>query len=377
MLEFVKKPALILRTDRVERNIKRMKDKADRSGVRFRPHFKTHQSAEIGEYYRKAGIDAITVSSVSMAGFFAAQGWRDITVAFPVNVREIDEIRAIAGRIALNLIVESEESVRLLSAGLSSGGAAAKAGVFLKIDTGYGRTGIPAGDEASVAAVAGAVSRSANLEFRGLLAHAGHTYTAPSPDAVRLIYRETAAALNRLRDALHRRGHGNLQISVGDTPGCSGLEKFDGVDEVRPGNFVFYDAKQFSIGSCREEDLAAAVACPVAAKHPDRGEILIYGGAVHLSKDFYTDSGGRRIHGLVAPAAGDGWGALKPNCRVSSLSQEHGTVSVDTETMESLGVGDLVMIVPAHSCLAANLLGEYFSPGGARIGGVMRIQGGT
>jgi D-serine deaminase-like pyridoxal phosphate-dependent protein len=374
MLDFIKTPTLILNTERVKRNIQRMKEKADRSGVRLRPHFKTHQSAEIGEFFRQAGVTAITVSSVSMAEFFASRGWRDITIAFPVNLREIEEIKALAGRISLNLLVESEESASFLASRLPGSAGRAAAGVYLKIDAGYGRTGIPAADADRAASVAAVVTRSRNLVLRGLLTHAGHTYEAPSPEAVRAIYRNTTAALNSLRDELRRRGFSGLEISIGDTPGCSIVDRFDGADEVRPGNFVFYDAKQLSLGSCSEDDLAVAVACPVVAKHPERGDVLIYGGAVHLSKDYYTDAEGRKIYGRVAPPAKDGWGLLYRDCRVSSVSQEHGRVSAGTEVIENLRIGDLVMVIPAHSCLAVDLLGVYYSPDGKRIGSVFRKQ---
>ena len=438
MLDFVKTPTLLVMTHRVERNIERMKAKADRSGVRFRPHFKTHQSGEMGEYFRKAGVEAITVSSVSMARFFASRGWGDITIAFPVNLREMDDIRALAQDLAraspragdatgaragdatgaraggaarkpalraahadapapkepptggqfrtdapaLNLVVESVESARALGrafsagggsgSGGSGGGPAVEAGVYLKIDAGYGRTGIPAGDDGAAAAVARELTRSPGLKLRGLLAHAGHTYSAPSAEAVRGIFRETVEALGALKGRLAERGFRDLEISVGDTPGCSILDRFDGVDEVRPGNFVFYDAKQLGLGSCREEDIAAAVACPVVARHPERGQVLIYGGAVHLSKDFHTDPEGRRVCGLVALPAPEGWGPVKPRCRVSSVSQEHGVVTVDPETMAELSVGDLLVVIPSHICLAVDLLGEYHSPRGELLGTVWR-----
>ena len=66
--------------------------------VRFRPHFKTHQSAAIGEWFRAEGVAAITTSSVEMATYFAEQGWNDITIAFPANVREIDQINRLPCR---------------------------------------------------------------------------------------------------------------------------------------------------------------------------------------------------------------------------------------------------------------------------------------
>ena len=81
----IAKPTLLLDTQKVRRNITRMAEKVQRSGVRLRPHFKTHQSAVIDEWFRAQGITDITVSSVDMAIYFARHGWDDITIAFPVN----------------------------------------------------------------------------------------------------------------------------------------------------------------------------------------------------------------------------------------------------------------------------------------------------
>lgn len=38
------------------------------------------------------------------------------------------------------------------------------------------------------------------------------------------------------------------------------------------------------IGSCSADDIVVAVVCPVVAKHEERGEMVIYGGAVHFFK---------------------------------------------------------------------------------------------
>lgn len=67
MEDSIQRPTLLLDPDRAKRNISRMAEKAARSGLRFRPHFKTHQSAAVGEWFRPFGVTAITVSSVEMA----------------------------------------------------------------------------------------------------------------------------------------------------------------------------------------------------------------------------------------------------------------------------------------------------------------------
>ena len=131
------KPTFIIDRKKVEANIDRMLSKIENDQTIFRPHFKTHQSVEIGNIFRKKGISKITVSSVSMAEFFAEAGWKDITIAFPVNLLEIKKINKLAGKIKLNLLVESAYSANFLSENLKN-----KVGLFIKIDTGYHRTGL-------------------------------------------------------------------------------------------------------------------------------------------------------------------------------------------------------------------------------------------
>lgn len=289
------KPTLVLNPARARSNIARMAEKAHAQGIRFRPHFKTHQSAAIAEWFRAAGATYITVSSVDMAVYFASHGWEDITIAFPVNLRQMNALSALSRKIHLGLLVESPGSAAALQEHLEG-----PADIWIKIDTGFHRTGIPWDQPGAVQAVITPIRRAPNLTLRGLLTHAGHTYAATSPDEIRRIYLSTLQRLQALRDTLGR----SLEISVGDTPACSIVQDLGKVDEIRPGNFIFYDAEQYLLGSCTWEEVAIAVACPVVALHPDREEVVVYGGAIHLSKDF-VEVQGRPVYGLVALPEGD------------------------------------------------------------------------
>ena len=104
----------------------------------------------------------------------------------------------------------------------------------------------------------------------------------------------------RLKEALRREGVHPCAISIGDTPSCSIAGSFAGADEIRPGNFVFYDLTMSGLGACRDEEIAVAVACPVTAKYKSLNQVVIYGGAVHLSKEFMVDERGRGIYGYPA-----------------------------------------------------------------------------
>ncbi len=367
----IEKPTLLLDEQTARHNLQRVAEKARRAGIRFRPHFKTHQSAEIGEWFRAEGISAITTSSVDMALYFAQHGWEDITIAFPANLRQAETIAGLARRVKLGLLVESVEAVQRLAAAMD-----APVDIWLKIDAGAHRTGLPSEPTrlaAPVAAqVAQAVKAAPQFKLRGLLTHAGHTYRARGAEEVCRCYQESVTRMAVLRDALGEMGFGKLEISVGDTPGTSLCADLGPVDELRPGNFIFYDAQQMQIGSCGWQDVAVALACPVVAKHPERGEAVVYGGAIHLSKDFLME-GDRRAYGYVCLPGDAHWGAPLPGAYVSGLSQEHGILHLEPGDLASLCVGDLVCILPAHSCLTVTLMQRYLTLDGRWIDTLNRV----
>ncbi len=361
LFDSIQKPTLLLDREKTIRNIHRMTDKARRQGVRFRPHFKTHQSAEIGEWLRTAGVQAITVSSLDMAEYFANHGWDDITIAFPANLRQIDGLRALAERVHLGILIELVDAAEFLDERFPG-----RLDVWIKVDAGSGRTGLSWDRAEQVVGLTRQITGSRRLQLRGLLAHAGHTYQAHGAEEVCRLFTENVTRMNALRSTLARDGLEGIEVSVGDTPGCSLCEDWGGVDEVRPGNFVFYDAHQLEIGSCRAEDIAVALACPVVALHPEREEAVIYGGAIHLSKDSNTIEG-HTAYGLVALPEGKRWGAPLLGAYVRGLSQEHGILHVPSERLSGLRVGDLVCILPSHSCLTVTAMQDYVTLDGQII----------
>ncbi len=361
LFSVIQQPTLLVNEAAARRNIARMAAKARSAGIAFRPHFKTHQSAQIGEWFRDEGVQAITVSSLAMAEYFASAGWEDITLAFPVNLRQMEQINRLAAAIRLNLLVESLESARALSAGLLR-----PVDLWIKIDVGANRTGIPWEAEAQVAMLAKAVNSLPKLRFAGLLTHAGHTYTAGSPEGIRAVYRQSVERMNFLRKRLQVEGLTEARISVGDTPGCTLSEDLGRVDEIRPGNFVFYDACQLQFGVCGAEDIAVALACPIVAVHPERSEVVVYGGAVHLSLNPIAGIQ-PPAYGLVCLPENSGWGAPLPGASVRGLSQEHGILRVRPEDLPAFPVGGLACILPAHSCLTVSCMRGYLSLDGEPI----------
>ncbi|NJO92480.1 MAG: hypothetical protein HC831_28540 [Chloroflexia bacterium] len=124
------------------------------------------------------------------------------------------------------------------------------------------------------------------------------------------------------------------------------------------------------IGSCTHSKIAAVVACPVVDIYPQRNEVLIYGGAVHLSKEYVVDNENNKSYGEIVEINEHGWGEVITNTRIKSLSQEHGIIVTTDEFISKIKIGDIIGVVPVHSCLAANLLrdivvinGKFFDNG--------------
>lgn len=356
----VKQPTLLLDEQKCRANIKKMFEKAQKHNLQFRPHFKTHQSLEIGRWFKEAGVEKITVSSLQMARYFAPE-WKDITVAFPVNILEIDSIHQLSKDIQLNLLIESAETLLFLKQNLQN-----SIGFFIKIDVGTKRTGIDPDNIVLIDEILKLSQTSEKLHFKGFLAHTGHTYSCHNKACIIEAHQKAQKLLQELK-ANYQKEYPNLMISYGDTPSCSLVDDFSGIDEIRPGNFAFYDWMQHKISSCKIEEIAVAMACPVVALHPERNEVVLYGGAVHFSKDFILDESGTKTFGQVIQKTENGWTSNPQKAYLKKLSQEHGILSVPDKEISQYKVGDVICILPIHSCLTANLIKSYQTLDGKEI----------
>lgn len=353
-------PTLVVDREKCENNIRAMAGRARSHGARLRPHMKTHQSADIGNWMRDAGITGITVSSVAMAEYFARHGWEDITIAFPVNILEIKRLNNLANKCSISILVSDEATFPVLEQHLAQ-----PLNAYLEIDSGAGRTGLRWDDTGRIAGLLEQIRSHERLRLRGLYSHPGHSYSARSPDEIRRVNEEVHSRLTGLRRQLDLSPE-ELPLCVGDTPCCSAGDRFEGIAEWSPGNFVFYDLMQTRIGACRTEDIAVALACPVVARHPERGEVTVHGGAVHLSKDRIEEEG-RTHYGRVVRFGDSGWSQPIEGCYMDRISQEHGTVTLSREASEIFSPGDLLGILPVHSCLTADLMAGYRTLSGLEL----------
>jgi D-serine deaminase-like pyridoxal phosphate-dependent protein len=311
---------------------------------------KTHKCLEAARLQVRGHFGGICVSTLAEARFFAADGFDDITYAVPIAPARIGEAVALADEVKLGLLVDHLDAAEALAA--EAARAHRTIDVWLKIDCGYHRAGVLPGSPEALALVA-ALGTASHLRFAGLLTHGGHSYACKNVDEIRAVAKQERDAVVGFAAELTAEGVEVPGVSLGSTPTLSVADDLSGVTEVRPGNYVFYDAFQAAIGSCAIEDAAFSVLVSVIGVHGgEAARVVIDGGALALSKD----AGAHHVdpdvgYGLVADVNGE----LLDGLRLTSLSQEHGLLHGDASALAALRVGDRLRIVANHSCLAAAL----------------------
>lgn len=353
-MKTITRPTFLLDAEKCKTNIRRMAIKAKAHELKLRPHFKTHQSAQIGEWIRAEGVTTCTVSSVKMAEYFAQHGWRDILIAFPVNVLEAEKLNELGNQLKIQVLVCDVEALKLLKQKVS-----ASIGIKIELDLGSHRSGVTINQHEEMDELLREIETIPQFQFTGFYSHPGHTYTARSKEEVNRIYSDVIDQLELVKiNYGHELG---FSITIGDTPGCTIGNDFGPIDEISPGNFVFYDVMQVNIGTCNYEDIAVVLACPVVGKNVERKEILIHGGAVHFSKEVLQDADGITNFGKLAFPTATAWKNVIPDTYLKSISQEHGIIHCSDELVQNTHICDVVYIYPAHSCLSADLMKSYLT----------------
>ena len=339
----VVKPTLLLNQEKSINNIKNILQNIKNSKINIRPHFKTHQSLEVGRWFKKLGVQKITVSSVSMAKYFSDE-WDDITIAFPINILEIEDVITLQKKINVNLLIDSLESLKFLE------GLDEKFSLFIKVNVGYNRAGIDYDDD-EISQIIDYASNSTKIKINGFLSHFGNTYLSKSGEEIESVFNSSLQKISYLS-----KKYKDFEISIGDTPSSSLVKSYPKfITEVRPGNFIFYDLDQFKIGSCKLDQVAIRLVCPVVSIYEKRNSLLLYGGSVHFSKDYIIENN-KKCYGYVY--SGDYWSLENKVGYIKSLSQEHGVVEI--ENSKNLKIGDKLSVIPVHSCLTVDKMKEFY-----------------
>jgi D-serine deaminase-like pyridoxal phosphate-dependent protein len=350
-------PAVLIESSKLARNIARMQKAVSEHGKSLRPHGKTHKSPVIARMQLAAGAAGICCAKLGEAEVFADAGVTDIRLPYPLNPATADRVFALANRVTLSFIVDDQRVAREWSRLAVQRGRTLN--VLVKVDVGFHRCGIDPNDRHAAAIVADVASLP-GLRFLGLLSHAGHGYGAASADEAKAIADEEA---RKLRDLAAASRVPCAEISVGATPTARFSVALDGITEMRPGNYAFFDRTQVALGAAGWNDCALTVLARVVSR-PAADRVILDSGSKTLTKDL--------ARGFVDMP---GYGAVltdlhtpTPDGRLEivNLSEEHATVKAAGGD-RGIATGTLVRIVPNHSCVVTNMVDAVWMVDGERV----------
>lgn len=351
-------PALLFETKIIQDNILRMQEYARRHGVALRPHVKAHKCGLLARMQIDAGAVGISVAKLSEAEKMASLGFTNIQIANQVVGQiKVDRLLNLAEKVTVTVAVDSKPSLFELSRAFYA--RQMNLGLFIEIDVGLKRAGLSRTEE--IIDLAGLIHENRGVELEGILSHAGHAYSATNRSELTMIAEEEGYFMVDLADRLQAGGCEIRQVSVGSTPTIRYSGKIKGITEIRPGNYIFNDMMQVSMGTCVQSQCALTVLASVTSIKPDQRAVIDAG-----SKALSLEQG---VHGNQLLS---GYGYIPGlDSKVVRVSEEHGII---THNIDTLKLTQKVRIIPNHACPVANLFDKAYLVDGDEVIDQIRID---
>ena len=346
-------PIPVVDLDRLHANLARMAEYTRAHGLALRPHVKTHKAPRVAREQLALGAVGVTCATPRECEVMGAVAG-DVLLGYPpVGAPRLARLMALPEHVRLTVAVDSAESVEALAhaARAARGGAGREVGVYVEMDVGMRRVGVPGVDDAI--ALARLVRQRAPLRWDGVTFYPGHVREPVEQQGAALerLSRDLDAALLAFRAA----GLEPRVVSGGSTPAAWRMHEVAAVTEVRPGTYVYNDRTTAAIGACAWDDCALTVLATVVSTAVP-GQAVVDAGTKALGRE------------PVRGAEGEGWGALldRPEVVVSRMSEEHGILDL-SRTDWRPRVGEQVRIVPNHVCIVVHLNDEIVGVVGDRV----------
>ncbi|HEX2725294.1 MAG TPA: alanine racemase, partial [Beijerinckiaceae bacterium] len=336
-------------------NIARLRERAETFGVALRPHLKTIKSVDIARRLLP-GNGPATVSTLREAEVFFEAGITDIFYAVGIAPQKLPRVAALrAAGCDLTILLDSSEQADAVVAASTAGGPPIP--VLIEIDCDGHRGGLAPDDDALIAI--GRKLQDGGATLKGVMTHGGGSYAFIGTDAHAAFAEQESGAVRMAARRLRQAGLPCPVVSVGSTPTASAARNLDGITEMRPGVYVFFDLVMAGLGVCAVDDIALSVLTTVIGHQRPRGWILVDAGWMAMSRDRGTashevDQG----YGVVCDADG----RVIPDLIVANANQEHGIVALrprSRETLPDLPVGTRLRILPNHACATAAQFDAY------------------
>jgi D-serine deaminase-like pyridoxal phosphate-dependent protein len=351
-------PALLIDLDRLQTNLRRVADYCSQHDLRLRPHTKTHKNPAIGRMQIELGAVGLTVAKTSEAEVMLASGTPDLLIAYPIlGEAKLGHLVEVAKKTNLAVALDSREAAQGLSQAAQRAGLTI--GVLAEADVGMRRCGLEPGP--ALVALAKEIDGLPGLRLEGVQFYPGHFWAnaANGPESLR----ELRATVAQIRGDFQKAGLPLRILSGGSSPTLYCSHTIEGLNEVRPGTYVFNDRTQVAAGVCTWDDCAVTILTTVVST-PRRNAAIVDGG----SKTFTSDS---------LPGSDEGtFGRVveAPEARFHKMNEEHGYLDLE-ESSKQLKIGDRVRIVPNHVCVAVNMHEKVYGVRGETVEEVWKVEG--
>lgn len=330
-------PAILIDLDVMERNLQRVAGYTQEHGLRLRPHTKTHKIPALARNQLQLGAAGLTVAKVGEAEVMLQAEPPELLLAFPiVGSQKLERLMQVARKTSVTVSLDSLEAARQLSGAAEA--AHIDIGVLAETDVGLGRVGVLPGEP--LRQLIEEIRRLPNLRWEGVAFYPGQIKTLDEAGEREL--EKLAELLDKMLSDLARAGLKPRIVSGGSTPTLFCSHLLPGVNEVRPGTYIFNDRNTVLSGACAWEDCAASILVTVVSTAKP-GQMIVDGGSKTFSSD-RPSSGAEVSFGRVVEA---------PEAVFARMNEEHGFVEL--RDARQFAVGERVRIIPNHVCVAMNL----------------------
>jgi D-serine deaminase-like pyridoxal phosphate-dependent protein len=346
-------PALVLDLDAFERNVTRMADAVHGSGLRLRPHAKSHKCAEIALAQIAAGAVGVCAQKVSEAEALVDGGVADVCISNEiVGAPKLARLARLAQRAKVSVCVDDPGNARDLDAAARA--ADVTLDTLVEVDVGAHRCGVAPG--AAALALARTVAACANLRFAGIHAYHGAAQHLRTVAERRAAIAGAAAQAAGTRALLEANGIA-CGLVTGAGTGTFLFERDGGVyNELQPGSYIFMDAdygRNAWDGFPAFEQSLFVLATVMSRPAPDRA--VVDAGLKASS----VDSGMPTVHRRA------GLAYLK-------ASDEHGVIGIAADA-RAPALGEKLRLVPGHCDPTVNLYDWMVCVRGERVEAIWRI----
>jgi len=324
-LERLASPGILIDADCVARNIRMMLSTVGDNASRLRPHVKTHKMANVTRMQVESGITKFKAATISEANMIALHGGRDVLLAYqPVGPTVLQFANLIKNHpgVSFATILDHADTANNLANHLETVGLSAR--VFIDVDCGMHRTGIPLGD--SLHALRQVIESLPSLTYAGLHVYDGHLHE-PAAETRQC---EAEKIINAVRS--YDQQHPSATIIGGGSPTFNYWANST-TWECSPGTTLFWDHAYGSDFPELPFEIAVTLLTRIISK-PGQDRICIDLGYKSIASEMAL-SNRLCLFGM-------------PKAEIISHSEEHMVIGSDSTA--ELRIGQPLLAIPRHVC---------------------------